>query len=44
MCSVVGAWVPLRAIIGFAIVFVQHLDPNHHSLLAETPERVIAQK
>src|SRR5580704_10064908 len=27
---------------GFAIVFVQHLDPNHHSLLAEILARVTA--
>jgi hypothetical protein len=25
--------------IGFAIVFIQHLDPNHHSLLAEILSR-----
>src|SRR5579885_3011683 len=25
---------------GFAIVFVQHLDPNHHSLLTEILARV----
>jgi two-component system CheB/CheR fusion protein len=28
---------------GFAIVFVQHLDPNHHSVLAEILERATAQ-
>jgi two-component system CheB/CheR fusion protein len=27
---------------GFAIVFVQHLDPNHHSLLAEILARATA--
>jgi hypothetical protein len=28
---------------GFPIVFVQHLDPNHHSVLAEILERATAQ-
>ena len=27
---------------GFAIVFVQHLDPNHHSMLAEILSRATA--
>jgi two-component system CheB/CheR fusion protein len=27
---------------GFAIVFVQHLDPNHHSMLAEILTRATA--
>ena len=27
---------------GFAIVFVQHLDPNHHSMLAEILARATA--
>jgi two-component system CheB/CheR fusion protein len=37
-----ACWRIWPADTGFAIVFVQHLDPNHQGLLAEIPGRATA--